>query len=142
MGGGTPAEPSSTTALVASTLLDWVNRISSLAECTRAANTKRMYNNLLRRIKLLNPFFEELADCHHLELGKVEVEAFEELDVALGSAYNLLNSINRGSKIYQVWFRAFLLLFIVCCCFGLCDFDHFLILCIWTYIFINRIFEI
>ncbi|CAM8963977.1 unnamed protein product [Rhodiola kirilowii] len=99
MGGRTPADP--TTALVASTLIDSVKRISSLPECTSAAHTKRMYNNLVRRIKLLNPFFEELADCRQLELGQVELKAFEGLNVSLGSAFHLLNSINGGSKIYQ-----------------------------------------
>ncbi|CAM8961137.1 unnamed protein product [Rhodiola kirilowii] len=99
MGGRTPADP--TTALVASTLIDSVKRISSLPECTSAAHTKRMYNNLVRRIKLLNPFFEELADCRQLELGQVELKAFEGLNVSLGSAFHLINSINGGSKIYQ-----------------------------------------
>uniref|UniRef100_A0A7N0T6I4 RING-type E3 ubiquitin transferase n=1 Tax=Kalanchoe fedtschenkoi TaxID=63787 RepID=A0A7N0T6I4_KALFE len=96
MGGRDPPA-----ALVADALLDSVKRISSLPECTSATHTKRMYSNLVRRIKLLTPFFEELSDCQLLQLGQVESKAFQALNVALASAFLLLNSITGGSKIYQ-----------------------------------------
>uniref|UniRef100_A0A5B6YR50 RING-type E3 ubiquitin transferase n=1 Tax=Davidia involucrata TaxID=16924 RepID=A0A5B6YR50_DAVIN len=63
-----------------------------------------MYSNLVRRVKLLNPLFEELKDSEE-ELGGDEVRGFESLRVALGSAKELIRSVNEGSKLFQALYR-------------------------------------
>ncbi|CBI31426.3 unnamed protein product, partial [Vitis vinifera] len=59
-----------------------------------------MYYNLVRRVKLLSPLFEELKDSEE-ELEDSEIRAFELLRVALDSAMDLLKLVNEGSKLYQ-----------------------------------------
>ncbi|KAA8539270.1 hypothetical protein F0562_025962 [Nyssa sinensis] len=81
-----------------SQLADAIRDISGLPECRSAL--KKMYSNLVRRVKLLSPLFEELKDGYE-ELGDDEVRGFESLLVALGSAKELLRSVNDGSKLFQ-----------------------------------------
>lgn len=79
-------------------LLAVVKEISGLPECRNT--TKKMYYNLVRRVKLLSPLFEELKDSEE-ELEDSEIRAFELLRVALDSAMDLLKLVNEGSKLYQ-----------------------------------------
>lgn len=85
---------------VVSRLVDSVKDVSGLPECRTIS--KKMYSNLVRRIKLLSPLFEELKDSDE-ELGEDVLRAFEPLRVALDSAKVLLRSINEGSKLHQVY---------------------------------------
>lgn len=84
-----------------------IRDISGYPECRNAS--KKMYNNLVRRVKLLSPLFEELKDSEE-ELDDEEVRGFESLKIALDSARELLRSINEGSKLFQVlYFVLFLI---------------------------------
>lgn len=75
-----------------------IRDISESSECR--CTSKRMYNNLVRRVKLLSPLVEELKDSEE-EIGEEEVEGFESLKIALDSARELIRSIIEGSKIFQ-----------------------------------------
>lgn len=86
---------------VLSRLVESVRAISELPECRNVC--KKLYGNLVRRVKLLSPLFEELRDSEK-ELGEEEVKALESLRIALDSAKDLLGSVNGGSKLYQVGF--------------------------------------
>ncbi|KAE7997000.1 hypothetical protein FH972_001675 [Carpinus fangiana] len=83
---------------VLSRLVESVKAISELPECRNVS--KKMYGNLVRRVKLLSPLFEELRDSEK-ELGEEEVKALESLRIALDSAKDVLGSVNGGSKLYQ-----------------------------------------
>lgn len=85
---------------VLSQLVESVKAISESSECCNAF--KKVCGNLVRRVKLLSPLFEELMDVDEQVVGEEEMRAFESLRVALGSTKDLLVSINRGSKLYQV----------------------------------------
>lgn len=91
-------------AMVVGRLADSIREISGLPECQNVC--KKMYGNLIRRVKLLSPLFEELKDCDE-SLSDEEIEAFESLRVALDLTMILLKSVNHGSKLYQVWFFFF-----------------------------------
>ncbi|XAR72133.1 Ubiquitin--protein ligase [Bertholletia excelsa] len=90
MGGSENALPSQ--------LMLSVREISELPECRNAS--KKMYNNLVRRVKLLSPLIEELQDLEG-ELCDEEVRGFKSLKTALDSAKELLRSTNEGSKLFQ-----------------------------------------
>ncbi|CAL0316829.1 unnamed protein product [Lupinus luteus] len=85
-------------ALLVAGLVEIIKEISVLPECHNVC--KRMYGNLVRRVKLLSPLFEELRDSDEL-LSDEQLQAFESLRVALDSAKILLQSVNHGSKLYQ-----------------------------------------
>ncbi|XP_071930285.1 U-box domain-containing protein 14-like [Coffea arabica] len=82
--------------------------LSQLSEATRTVSTlpecravvKKIYCNLVRRIKLLSPLFEELKDGEE-ELQDDVVSGLELLRIALNSALELLKSVHEGSKILQ-----------------------------------------
>jgi len=95
--------------MVVGRLADSIREISGLPECQNVC--KKMYGNLIRRVKLLSPLFEDLKDCDE-SLSDEEIEAFESLRVALDLTMILLKSVNHGSKLYQVWFF-FLIPFVV-----------------------------
>lgn len=97
--GPNPIE--STEQSVLNRLSESVKSISELPECRNVC--KKMYGNLVRRVKLLSPLFEELRDSNQ-ELGEEEVKALESLRVALDSAKEVLGSVNGASKLYQVLF--------------------------------------
>ncbi|KAH7547860.1 hypothetical protein ACOSP7_032884 [Xanthoceras sorbifolium] len=80
-------------------LVESVKQISGLAECKNGF--KKMHGNLVRRIKLLSPLFEELRDSEE-EIAQQHIKGFEMLRIALDSSFNLLKSVNDGSKLYQV----------------------------------------
>lgn len=86
-------------AMVVNRLADSIRDISGLPECQNVC--KRMYGNLIRRVKLLSPLFEELKDSDE-SLCDQQLQAFESLRVALDLAITLLKSVNQGSKLYQV----------------------------------------
>lgn len=94
--GPNPIE--STEQSVLNRLSESVKSISELPECRNVC--KKMYGNLVRRVKLLSPLFEELRDSNQ-ELGEEEVKALESLRVALDSAKEVLGSVNGASKLYQ-----------------------------------------
>ncbi|XP_074292256.1 U-box domain-containing protein 14 [Silene latifolia] len=77
-----------------------IKEISSLPECKNSS--KKMYSNLVRRIKLLSPLFEELIDSdEELGLSVDQIEALQLLSTALVSAKELLNWVQESSKLYQ-----------------------------------------
>lgn len=80
-------------------LLETVKEISGYPECQNTS--KKLYSNLLRRVKLLSPLFEELKDSEQA-VGEEQVRALLLLNDALLSAKLLLQSVNQGSKLYQV----------------------------------------
>lgn len=84
--------------LLVSQLVDVIRDISGLPECKNA--TRKMYSNLVRRVKLLSPLFEELKDSEQ-ELGEYEVKGLQSLCIALNLAKELLRSIHGGSKIFK-----------------------------------------
>ncbi|XP_052199930.1 U-box domain-containing protein 14 [Diospyros lotus] len=86
------------TALV-SQLFRAIRDISGSPECR--GPSKKMYSNLVRRVKLLSPLFEELMDGEDDELGEEEVRGLELLKVTFDSARELLRSVNEGSKLFQ-----------------------------------------
>ncbi|XP_043701096.1 U-box domain-containing protein 14-like isoform X2 [Telopea speciosissima] len=79
-------------------LVELIREISEFPECRNTS--KKMYNNLVRRVKLLSPLFEELQD-NEASLGDEEIGALVSLKVALDSAKELLRWVNDGSKLYQ-----------------------------------------
>ncbi|WCJ19271.1 U-box domain-containing protein 14 [Euphorbia peplus] len=81
-----------------SRLIGSVKEISGLPECRNVY--KKMHGNLVRRIKLLSPLFEELKDGN-CELSEDGFIGFEQLKVALDFALQLLKSAYEGSKLYQ-----------------------------------------
>lgn len=92
---------------VLESIVEVVKEVSALPEC--ALPWKKQYCNLVRRVKLLSPFFEELIDCE-TPLGELEIQALVSFKAALESARDLLRSVNEGSKLYQVLFLLLLLL--------------------------------
>ena len=82
-----------------SRLVELIKDISGLPECRNVS--KKWYNNLVRRVKLLGPLFDELKDSDE-ELGDDVVLGLDQLKIALIKAKDLLRSINEGSKIFQV----------------------------------------
>lgn len=80
-------------------LIESVKAISELPECRNVF--KKMYGNLERRVKLLSPLLEEIRDCDD-DLNEEEVKGLKLLRVAMDSAKEHLESVNQGSKLYQV----------------------------------------
>lgn len=85
-------------ATLVSQLIGAIKEISGLPECRNAS--RKMYSNLVRRVKLLSPLFEELNDNYE-ELGDDEIRGLELLRIALNIAKEFLLSLNEGSKIFQ-----------------------------------------
>ncbi|KAI3758160.1 hypothetical protein L6452_05712 [Arctium lappa] len=81
-----------------SQLVDSVRKFSGLPECRNAV--RDMYGNLVRRVKLLSPLFEELKDSGE-QLDVDDVQGLQSLQTALNLALQLLKSVNEGSKIFQ-----------------------------------------
>jgi hypothetical protein len=79
-----------------SQLVDAIRAISGLPDCRNSC--KKMYCNLVRRIKLLSPLFEELKDSDQQQPHLPDLNS---LKSALNSAMDLLISVNEGSKIYH-----------------------------------------
>ena len=81
-------------------LTELIDGVSGLPECRSVS--KRMYSNLVRRVKLLSPLVEDLKDSDGVEVGDDVVHGLELLKIALISGLELLKSVNEGSKILQV----------------------------------------
>ncbi|KAI3748588.1 hypothetical protein L6452_11762 [Arctium lappa] len=79
-------------------LVDLVKEVSGLPECRNAI--RKMYGNLMRRVKLLSPLFEELKD-NEQQLDDGDLKGLQALTNALNLALELLKSVNNGSKIFQ-----------------------------------------
>ncbi|XP_042493088.1 U-box domain-containing protein 14-like [Macadamia integrifolia] len=84
--------------VVVDQLIEVIREICGFPECRNTS--KKMYSNLVRRVKLLNPLFDELKDTE-VSLGEDQVRALGSLKDALNSAKELLRSVNEGSKIHQ-----------------------------------------
>ncbi|KAL8518051.1 hypothetical protein ACS0TY_009370 [Phlomoides rotata] len=85
---------------VLSQLNESAKAVCALPECRTV--TKKMYGNLVRRVKLLTPMFEELQDgAGRKELGDDVVRGLDSLRIALDAALELLKSVLEGSKIFQ-----------------------------------------
>lgn len=82
-----------------SQLSEIIRIISGLPECRMVS--RKMYSNLIRRIKLLSPLFEELKDSEE-EFQDDIVKGLELLRIGLNSALELLKYVHEGSKIFQV----------------------------------------
>ncbi|KAK9664303.1 hypothetical protein RND81_14G032100 [Saponaria officinalis] len=81
-------------------LMSVVKEISDLPDCKNSSN--KMYSNLVRRIKLLNPLFEELIDSNEeQELSDDQLRGFESLLGSVISAKKLLVWVQESSKLYQ-----------------------------------------
>ncbi|XP_021717676.1 U-box domain-containing protein 14 [Chenopodium quinoa] len=83
-------------------LIQIIKEISSFSECKNTS--KRLYSNLVRRVKLLSPLFEELVDREDDEIELLPVDqakAFESLLIVLKSAKDLLKWVQESSKLYQ-----------------------------------------
>lgn len=77
-----------------------VDAIYGLPDCRTVS--KKMYGNLVRRVKLLSPLFEELKEGGVEEgIGSEAVEGLASLRAAIESALELLKSVHEGSKIFQ-----------------------------------------
>lgn len=77
-----------------------VDAIYGLPDCRTVS--KKMYGNLVRRVKLLSPLFEELKEGGVEEgIGSDAVEGLASLRAAIESALELLKSVHEGSKIFQ-----------------------------------------
>ncbi|KAF5733731.1 hypothetical protein HS088_TW16G00171 [Tripterygium wilfordii] len=83
---------------LANQLIELVKGISGLPECRGIC--KKMHGNLVRRIKLLSPLFEELKD-NYGALKDEDVRALEALRVALDASLRHLEGVIDGSKLYQ-----------------------------------------
>lgn len=86
-------------------LIDVVNEISGISDYR--STVRKLFFNLARRLKLLNPLFEEIRDVKEVlpdESFRSLVSLLEDLE----SAKELLRLGSEGSKIYLVIF--FLLL--------------------------------
>ncbi|KAI5648598.1 hypothetical protein M9H77_34603 [Catharanthus roseus] len=81
-----------------SQLSEIIRIISGLPECRMVS--RKMYSNLIRRIKLLSPLFEELKDSEE-EFQDDIVKGLELLRIGLNSALELLKYVHEGSKIFQ-----------------------------------------
>ncbi|KAL5709988.1 U-box domain-containing protein 14 [Ranunculus cassubicifolius] len=79
-------------------LLETIKEFFVFPECRNTS--KKLYSNLIRRVKLLSPLFEELKDSENL-IDHQAVQAFNSLKLALFSAKQLLISVNQGSKLFQ-----------------------------------------
>ncbi|KAF8396544.1 hypothetical protein HHK36_018168 [Tetracentron sinense] len=82
---------------LADELKEIMKEINGFPECLNTF--KDLYWNLVRKLNLLSPLFDELKDIEKV-LGDKEIQELVFLKAALGMAKDLLRSINEGSKIY------------------------------------------
>ncbi|ERM98487.1 hypothetical protein AMTR_s00072p00171260 [Amborella trichopoda] len=83
---------------IVQSLIDLVKEISELPEWRNP--WRKQYYNLVRRVKLLGPLFEELKESSET-LNDESVTAFVSLKNSLLSAEELLRFWHEGSKLYQ-----------------------------------------
>ncbi|CAI0474887.1 unnamed protein product [Linum tenue] len=85
--------------LLVQSLIDMVNEIASISDYR--CSVKKQYCNLARRLKLLTPMFEEIRESKEA-IPEETLDSLASLQVALGSAKELLRFGSEGSKIYLV----------------------------------------
>ncbi|KAF8101913.1 hypothetical protein N665_0201s0217 [Sinapis alba] len=82
--------------------------VDSVKQISKFSNSKgffgRIQGDLVRRITLLSPFFEELIDIC-AELNEEQLKGFEVMRIALDSSLELFRSVNGGSKLLQIFQR-------------------------------------
>ncbi|KAJ0246979.1 U-box domain-containing protein 14 [Hirschfeldia incana] len=82
--------------------------VDSVKQISKFSSSKgffgRIQGDLVRRITLLSPFFEELIDISS-ELNEEQLTGFEVLRIALDSSLELFRSVNEGSKLLQIVHR-------------------------------------
>lgn len=91
--------PENLKEVVVTQLIDAFKEISGYPECRNTS--KKLYSNLIRRVKLLSPLIEELKDAEEKQLCQDQLQALDLLQVSLDSAKQLLKSVNEGSKLFQ-----------------------------------------
>ncbi|PIA37248.1 hypothetical protein AQUCO_03000084v1 [Aquilegia coerulea] len=79
-------------------ILEIVKEFFGFTECKNTS--KKLYCNLIRRVKLLSPLFEELKDSDKV-IDQQQLIALKSLKIVLNSAKKLLQSVNEGSMLYQ-----------------------------------------
>lgn len=82
-----------------SRLVDSVKEISGFSSSRGFIG--KIQGDLVRRITLLSPFFEELIDVN-VDLKEDQIPGFEVMRIALDSSLELFRSVNGGSKLFQV----------------------------------------
>lgn len=82
-----------------SRLVDSVKEISGFSSSRGFIG--KIQGDLVRRITLLSPFFEELIDVN-VELKEDQIAGFEVMRIALDSSLELFRSVHGGSKLFQV----------------------------------------
>ncbi|ESQ44979.1 hypothetical protein EUTSA_v10010199mg [Eutrema salsugineum] len=85
-----------------SRLVDSVKEISGFSSAKGFFG--KIQGDLVRRITLLCPFFEELIDLN-VELTEEQISGLEVLRIALDSSLELFRSVNGGSKLFQIFHR-------------------------------------
>ncbi|CAL9246352.1 unnamed protein product [Arabidopsis halleri] len=85
-----------------SRLVDSVKEISGFSSSRGFIG--KIQGDLVRRITLLSPFFEELIDVN-VELKEDQIAGFEVMRIALDSSLELFRSVNGGSKLFQIFDR-------------------------------------
>lgn len=82
--------------------------VDSVKQISKFSNSKgffgRIQGDLVRRITLLSPFFEELIDINAELNEEQQLTGFEVMRIALDSSLELFRSVNGGSKLLQVFF--------------------------------------
>ncbi|KAJ4910389.1 U-box domain-containing protein 13 [Raphanus sativus] len=89
-------------AVVAQSLIDVVNEISSVSEYR--TTVKKLCSNLARRLKLLVPMFEEIRESNE-PIDEDTLKTLVSLKEAMSSAKDYLKFCSQGSKIYLVMER-------------------------------------
>ncbi|KAF3569701.1 hypothetical protein F2Q69_00061852 [Brassica cretica] len=79
--------------------------VDSVKQISKFSNSKgffgRIQGDLVRRITLLSPFFEELIDIGAELNEEQQLTGFEVMMIALDSSLQLFRSVNGGSKLLQ-----------------------------------------
>ncbi|CAF2111794.1 unnamed protein product [Brassica napus] len=83
--------------------------VDSVKQISKFSNSKgffgRIQGDLVRRITLLSPFFEELIDIGAELNEEQQLTGFEVMMIALDSSLQLFRSVNGGSKLLQIVHR-------------------------------------
>ncbi|KAJ0752798.1 putative U box domain, armadillo-like helical, Zinc finger, RING/FYVE/PHD-type [Helianthus annuus] len=85
--------------VLVSQLVDSVREFAGLPECRNAA--RDLYGNLVRRVKLLGPLFDELKDSEQQVVDDDDLDGLKCLKFALDLGLDLLKAVNYGSKTFQ-----------------------------------------
>ncbi|KAI7751161.1 hypothetical protein M8C21_017137 [Ambrosia artemisiifolia] len=86
-------------SVLVSQLIDSVKQFATLPDCRNIARDH--YGNLVRRVKLLGPLFDELKDSEQQVNDHNDIDGLKSLKFALDLGLDLLKSVNHGSKTFQ-----------------------------------------